>query len=375
MIDATRMRKALIAATGFAIMLLIPLLLIEGALRLLPVNTGLGTRPVNASDPVYRFAANRAFTYSKDWDFSLVNHGRTNNAGFVNDASYDPNAAGKLLAVVGDSYVEALMVPFAQTINGRLAKAVAGAGRVYSFAASGAPLSQYLVWIAHAREQYRPEGLVVVVVGNDFDESLRVLKSAPGFHYYDRGAGGALALARIDYAPGLARRMVAATALGRYLYMNAQVTYRIPLVLNRVSSLFGAQPHPAHVANTDARADDRRLSLSKEAVDAFFRDLPQAAGLPADRIHFVVDGIRYPNELTPAVARSYFVLMRDYFIQQASARGYEVTDMQPLFHRRHAQDGARFDYAPIDEHWNGIAHGLAAEAVTAGPVFHRVFGP
>ena len=47
--------------------------------------------------------------------------------------------------------------PHAETLQGRLAADVEGRGRVYSFAASGAPLSQYLVWAEYAREHYAPE--------------------------------------------------------------------------------------------------------------------------------------------------------------------------------------------------------------------------
>lgn len=360
------MRKALIASAGFAVMLVVTLLVVEIALQLLPVNTGLGTQPVTADDPVYRFAPHRAFTYSKDWDLALRNDGRTNNAGFVNDQDYDARGQGPLLAVVGDSYVEALMVPFAQTITGRLARALAG-GRVYSFAASGAPLSQYLVWIDHARRIYRPDALVVVVVGNDFDESLRAYKGAPGFHYYDRAGDGTLTLTRVDYAPGLMRRLIAASALGRYLYMNVQITYRWPLLLSRIAVLFGAKP-ATYVANTDASTEARRVALSKEAIQAFLRDLPAKSGLPPERIHFVVDGIRYAQDM-PAATGSYFLLMRNTFIAEAKAKGHVVTDMQPLFQSRHAVDGARFDHLPIDEHWNAAGHALAAEAVEAGPVF------
>ncbi len=367
------MRKALIAITGVGLMLLIPLLAVEAGLRLLPVNSGLGTQPVNANDPVYRFAANRSFVYSKDWDFALVNRGRVNNAGFVNDRDYAPEAPGALIAVVGDSFVEALMVPFAQTLSGQLADAVADTGRVYSFAASGAPLSQYLVWIDHARRVYRPQGFVVVVVGNDFDESLRAYKDAPGFHYYQRAPDGALALTRIDYAPGLARRALAASALGRYLYMNAQVTYRWPMLWRAALGLFRDEPPRTFVANTDAATNSARLAMSEEAVEAFFRDLPAASGVPPERIHFVVDGLRYPADVTPATDGSYFVRMRSYFLARARAMGHPTTDMQPLFLARHARDGARFDFLPVDEHWNATAHALAAEAVMTGPVFKQVF--
>lgn len=71
-------------------------------------------------------------------------------------------------------------------MHGRLARFAGARGRVYSFASSGSPLSQYLAYAELARDRFRPDALVVVVVGNDFDESLLEYNSAPGFHYLKR---------------------------------------------------------------------------------------------------------------------------------------------------------------------------------------------
>ena len=76
-----------------------------------------------------------------------------------------------LLAVVGDSMIEAAMVPYRETLQARLAKELAGRLRVYSFAAAGAPLSQYLIWARHAVREYGAQALLISVVSNDFDQS------------------------------------------------------------------------------------------------------------------------------------------------------------------------------------------------------------
>ena len=54
------------------------------------------------------------------------------------------------------------MVPFDETLHGRAQRCVGDGARVYSFAASGAPLSQYLIWAEHARQRYEAQGLVFV---------------------------------------------------------------------------------------------------------------------------------------------------------------------------------------------------------------------
>ena len=85
----------------------------------------------------------------------MLNHRRVNNAGWVNDQDYEHQDVTPLLAIIGDSYIEAMMVPYEQTVYGRLANTLEGRLRVYSFGASGAPLSQYLIWARHAVEHYR----------------------------------------------------------------------------------------------------------------------------------------------------------------------------------------------------------------------------
>ena len=188
------MRNLAFAAISILLGLLVPLGAAEIVLRFLPVSEGLRTEAVNHADPVFHFTPEREAIWSRGWRFEQVNRVRVNNAGYVNDQRYDAADPRPLLAVVGDSYVEASMVPYAQTLHGRLATVAGPSRRVYSFAASGAPLSQYLAWAREARTRWKAHTLVVVVVGNDFDESLADYKIGPGFHHYVESADGSLTL-------------------------------------------------------------------------------------------------------------------------------------------------------------------------------------
>ena len=143
----TRRRNPLAGTLGNLLLtlgsVLTCLLVLEATLRFLPVSDSLRTQPVNAANPVYHFEPNRDVLRSQGWNFEMVNRVHVNNAGFVNDQDYVADDPRPLLAVVGDSYVEALNVPPSETLHARLARAAGGKARVYSFAASGAPLSQY----------------------------------------------------------------------------------------------------------------------------------------------------------------------------------------------------------------------------------------
>lgn len=359
------MRNFLFSAIAIAFGVLAPLVFGEILLRFLPVSTGLRVQPVNEASPVYRFLPGRDYVWSNGWDFNIVNRGQVNNAGFVNDLDYEAEETTPLLAVIGDSYVEAAMVPFPDTLHGRLAAAVKDRGRVYSFAASGAPLSQYLVWAQHAREVYRPDAMAFVVIGNDFDQSLLAYKRAPGFHYYRRDGGGALSLARVDYEPSRLRQIARLSALARYLVLHLNLLEAaswLEALLNGETQDF--------LGNVPRLVDSERVEASKSAVEAFFRDLPQAAGLAPRRILFVVDGVRYSDAHDP---EAYFVKMRRYFLDRARSLGYGAIDMDQLFMPEHRAKGTRFEF-PTDAHWNAAGHRMAFEAIVATDLLQETFG-
>ncbi len=140
-----RLRTAMLAATSISITLAATLLLIEVFLRFMPVSSGLKSQPVTQQYPVFHFQASRDIIYSQGWKLAHANRVHINNAGFVNDIDYHEDHDTPLLTVIGDSYIEGLIVPSRETLQARLVEIVDGAGRVYSFAASGAPLSQYLI--------------------------------------------------------------------------------------------------------------------------------------------------------------------------------------------------------------------------------------
>jgi len=362
-------RTRVLALISCGIGLLLPLLAAEAVLRLLPVRTGLRTLPVNPANPIRRFEPNRKFIFSRDWNFDGVNHGRTNNLGFINDQDYDSTARTPLLAVIGDSYVEAPMVPFPETIHGRLAACADGRGRVYSFGASGVPMSEYLGEADYARATFHPDAMVVIVVGNDFDRSLRKYAGTTGLHMFRQDSSG-LVLQLLNYHPSTWRRLVRHSALARYIVLNLAGG-----VDAANQFLHGNRPRPRYVANVEAAASPEKVRDSRAVVDEFLKQLPARAGLPPGRIVILVDGIRpqlYDPDSLKTTGGLFIDVMRRYLLAQARTAGFDAIDLQEHFLRRYARDSTRFEFA-TDNHWNGVGHGVAAEAVVASPVFRETF--
>ncbi len=360
-------RAALFAALSMAIGVLGFFAVAEIVLRLLPITSGLKALSVDAHNPVLRYTPNRRFTWSSGWNFAVVNRGRTNNYGFINDQDYDSTLHTPLLAVVGDSYVEAFMVPYQATLQGRLARVVGTRGRVYSFGMSGGALTQYLAEAEFAKAMLRPNGLAVVIVGNDFDESLM---KKTGFHYFEQDAHG-LRLARVDYAAH-PFPWVMWSAVARYWSFNLKPAQAIAMLRAWIRKPTGGSPW---VGNTAAAVDSQRLIDSRRVVDEFLAELPWRSGLDPARIVLLVDGMRpnlYRAEGLQAAAGSYFDLMRRYLIAAAARGGFEVIDMQPRFIARYRRDSLRFE-SPNDSHWNALGHEAATEAVAGSAVFRRTF--
>lgn len=362
----SRTKKILFPLAALTAGVLILFLVLEIGFRFLPVNQGLASLPVDEDNPVLRFQPNRTATWSKGWNFSIVNEIHTNNYGFINDQDYDSAVGSPLLVVIGDSYVEAVMVPFAETVNGRLAARVGKVGRVYSFASSGSALSQYLVYAEFARDNFRPAGLVVVIVGNDFDESMLSPGSPAGYHYFKDDLQGGLELARLDLDYGLARRLLRRSDFLMYLVLNLKLT-SLPARLKQAGGDFAG--------NTRRIASPERVAASDSAVQAFLARLPVAAGLPAEKILLVLDGVRpdlYDMAARNTAAASYWGVMRRRLAERAEAAGFELLDLEPVFRRRFDEDGRRFEF-DTDAHWNGYAHELVSEGIAASPVWDQLF--
>lgn len=359
-------RKILLPLSAMALAVAGTCLTLEVLLRFLPVADYTYPMPVNEQNPVARNLPNRNITYSAGWRFENRNNVRVNNDGFINDQDYREHAPLPLVALVGDSYVEALRVPYARTLQGRLAAAFRAKLRVYSFGFSGAPLSQYLVWARYAREKYKNGFLIVNVVGNDFDESLLKYKNRPGASYYAPDANGDLRLTRVDYE--FTRfRFVFKSALARYLLLSlGAADFR-----QKLRALWVAPS--GYAGNTLAAVPAEVIEDSQRAIDAFFRDLPVYSGLPKERILLLVDAMR-PAIYDPIALRdaetSYYAQMRKEFVRKGVSAGYSVVDLQPVFIDHFAREAKRFEY-PNDGHWNAVGHSVAASAVAQSPVFSK----
>jgi hypothetical protein len=346
------------------------LILLEGLFRFLPVNNAPRLTRVDKLYGVNYFAPNETYKWSTGTTFAFRTSKQSNNFGFLSDYDFHPTSFLPLMVVIGDSYVEAAQVENGRAHHSLLHTGLGGHGRVYGIGSSGSPLSNYLQYAQMAKEQFSPDGMIFVIVGNDFDESM--------CQYYHMGVGtlcfepigsGDYELKRMNPPHSLLRNLARQSALMRYLVFNAKIDWRA--VIARLKGKRGEEDK--YIGNTAAEVSPERLKQSKNAVDEFFDRLPSASGLAFNRVSFVLDGIRQGiYEDNRDLSGSYFGLMRQYFVEQGESLGYEIIDLHQEFLRDYMANEEKFEF-PIDGHWNELGHYIAASAIANSRVFTRVF--
>ena len=357
-------------AAALTLGVLAPLAAAELLLQLHPsMRDSTRRMPVDERRPIARYEPDRQFTWSRDWDFSIVTTVDVNNAGFVSDVDYEADAPGPLLAVVGNSFVEAFQVPYRRSCAGRLATMMEPAARVYSFAMGGATLGQFLAWARYARDVFRPRGLVVVLNNGALHHySLIEFANLPGYHYFADRGGPRLVLERIDFVPNPAFRLAERSALARYLVHNLGLPWS-----SRFLTLLTTGSR-ASVPRDDPALTERVVAASERAIDAFLEMLPEYSGFGPERILFVVDGMRtmlYNVELT-AARRRIRDATRRYFLANAGRRGYEIRDLHPRMRAHWRKHRQRFEW-PQDGHWNALGHEQCFAAVRSSELLSDAF--
>lgn len=295
----------------------------------------------------------------------VAGHYRINAQGWNSGhASYDeapPPDGVKRIAIIGDSFVEALQIPYDASLAEQLEGAGQGRLQVYRFGISGAPLSQYLAMARHVARTYRPDMIVLVLVHNDFDESFLMTPGRYTSSFLKFRMDGDQVTGEIAPAPYVSdwRDWLRQTAMVRYFYYRQKLNPAAAVA--RLSS--GAPViYQANVA-LDAVAAQR--AAIRGVMDYAFVQFRSLAGEWNFRPLLIMDGDRQ-NIYTGADRAALYadgVLWLNGAASQAAA-GAELAfiDLHPLFEMDWQASRAPFEFH-MDNHWNERSHRVAAEAI------------
>ncbi len=341
------MRRFFSAAGWLMLGVFLASALLEITLRFLPVPMGLYRTRHYEQWPLQGYEPSRPYTYSRTWSLRNVHHGMTNNYGHL--APFDYKPASMPVIVLGDSFVEAQMNAYSETLQGRLGVLLDAPHKVYGLGYSGLSISDYLAVSRLARSEFSPSAAVIVISDGDISESV----SGELGHYSFALKNGAVEL--------IYRPLAEETTLNRIRARIGEISlyrYLQNLGLSPDNVLARLRPAPVPAAVGEESRPDRLYPV----VDAFLRDLSPALGVPPRCIAFLLDSDRYAI-YRPELAskRKDDPELKAYFLRQATALGYRAADLDPVFRRAYARDKLKFDYWPLDRHWNAVGHEVAAQ--------------
>jgi hypothetical protein len=358
----SRIKKCLFYFFGFGLSILFTLIFLEFALRFLPVIRPFDRTGGVSADETLRYLPNQrtVFSQGKFFDFPVTKV--TNNYGFVSEREY-VKGSNPSVVVIGDSYVEAMQVPYQRSIAGKLEELMAPS-KVYSIGVSGAPLSQYLHYAEYAKREFSPEAFVFVIVGNDFDESLCGVKPQRGFYCFNEQ----MSLVLSERGEGLLRAAARKSSLIRYLVFHLNLDWRRLFSSFCCSKAQFSTPR-LYVANTESKKSDAIVEGSKKAVNEFFYLLKKT--VETTPVFFIIDADRELIYSGEKDNQSFFEQLRETFLEEAEKLSFPVVDLHQVFLQSFKIHGDRFEFL-ADGHWNEKGHQLAAEAVFRTINFGRV---
>lgn len=272
-------------------------------------------------------------------------------------------AGRKRVALIGDSYVEALQVPYTESLAERLEARLISSGQpteVYRFAISGAPLSQYLHMLREEVVCYAPDLVIVLIVHNDFDESFlfKPGRYTSSFLKLTLEDGRVIdELAPTQFEQGWTET-VRSLATFRYLYYQQQLQ---PAAIRNL--LFGGRK--TYEANIEVDKITRHWDHIAASTDYLFGQLAATAESHGTELMFVIDANRqeiYGNE-RPARAPGVGQL-NALAAELAAKNGIPFLDLDAAFRADWAARRTRFEF-PDDNHWNSHGHDQASAAIAA----------
>lgn len=153
-----------------------------------------------------------------------------NRDGWNSPIEYEKEKSNKTrVAVIGDSYIEALQVDNDQTLQYLLQEKSNQKIESFGFGISGAPLSQYLNVARYVESEFNPDIFVFMLIHNDFDESIIHLHPNKRKFLTFENKNNSWEELQAYKSPNsfkakLYRKVLMKSALFRYLWINLKVS-------------------------------------------------------------------------------------------------------------------------------------------------------
>lgn len=269
------------------------------------------------------------------------------------------------VAIIGDSYVEALQVDYDSSLAEHLEQKLADTD-VYRFGISGSPLSHYLFMYRNAVAQFHPDIVVFVLVHNDFKESIAGSQSGlytDSFAKWEINAEGEIgALSPPEaYTPRGIPTLIRRTGLYRYLVVRMRVN--VTNLKRRFLSFFrdNSVQNSVHVANVDPLSLNDMLL--QRVANSFFEELTTLSIHNAPLFLAVMDGTRGFDEKKCANGGDATIKRMNRLVAKVAAQhGIAFVDLGDAFLHAACKNGLSLRFK-IDGHWTEAAHQVVADTI------------
>jgi hypothetical protein len=312
---------------------------IELLLHAFPVKSSHQFMPTDRDSPV-RQAQAATLVEPIDWKFSRSVERRINNYGFVDDTDYAPGEES--IAVIGDSFIQSAMLPYAATLQGNLQRQLGNKTRVYSYGIPGYSMAGYIGSAEYASKIFKPQAFVFLVTKGDITDSF---DSWGGSYYLNDDL-------QLQFKDGNTSKMQQFLSQSRLFNYTQKQLY----LSSHNFSPIGKKGGKDTSNKTPTLPIDRLHQISNKLLD---RLSEKSTSIPRNTV-FIIDGDRdaiYGRK--PTVDR----VELETFKQVAEARGYRVIDAHPVFTNYYQTTQKQVDFSPTDFHWNEAAYDTIAQTV------------
>lgn len=145
---------------------------VELLLRRLPVSDGLGREASTRFEPLVLSKPGKSFVSSIGWNLQLYNRGTINSDGFHDVIDFPETGQKNVTAVIGDSFIEATMVPYERSLQGKLRRLLGESSHVIGLGAAGADLGTYSFFLQRSSELWGLNRVVLLINEGDFTQAM-----------------------------------------------------------------------------------------------------------------------------------------------------------------------------------------------------------
>ena len=269
-----------------------------------------------------------------------------NNNGWLSGIDYlsKTERHKPLIAVIGDSYVEAVQVDHDKSFVALLRNALQDTFDVYSFGLSETALSGYLHLARYVDRVFEPDVLIFNLCYNDFDESIRELHFDPNFLQVSVRGTTVVEIPPIPRTYNKLKRFMFHSATMRYVY------YLAPNFFHKLNwNASRSEGNNENIAADEVQQNRAVIyRATKYVIETICRE-------NSDRkVYFIMSAPRsdiYRGSLGTSTVR---------WLNETAADSIKdlpcvLIDQTEYFKNDYLKNGKRFE-SPYDAHWNEYGH-------------------